>query len=117
MQSQVSLPVELAVGVGFSLFAVSLLGLPFPVRGRSVLLPFSRAISEFSYSLYLFHFPVVMLIAAAFFAGKSPQLKPGAMAGLQYAGWFIAITAGAAVFWWLFEKRTAMLRRVFRPRA
>ena len=69
----------------------------------------ARASSEFSYSLYLLHFPLVVLIASRFY--RSGKLTPDAAGMSQFSFWLVALLAVCIVFWWLFERRTSDIRR------
>lgn len=78
-------------------------------------------LASISYTLYLIHFPLVMLVYVASFRGK--QVLPDA----EYCAIFLALIAGllliAHCFWVLFEKHTdsvknrliALLHRFTRP--
>ncbi len=81
--------------------------LPFMAHAPSpggVYTKIARAGSEISYTLYLTHFPLIMLLVMA---TSGPSRAAFGYAGL---GFFIVLTtvaiAWAVVLWWLFERNT-----------
>ena len=83
-------------------------------RSRAVSLwrPVSRMafhLSEMSYSLYLTHFPFVLLIGGIVLRGH--RLQPNAAGFAIYLGWLCALLALAWCFWFIFERRTHQLRQ------
>lgn len=96
---------EILIGLGFSLFLVSLA----KVRLRFILLRRSAAfLADISYSLYLTHFPVVLLIAATCYGTN--QVKPDVIGLSQFIGWLGVVLLIAVFFWWLFERHTDSIR-------
>ena len=96
---------EILIGLGFSLFLVSLA----KVRLRFILLRRSAAfLADISYSLYLTHFPVVLLIAATCYGTN--QVKPDVIGLSQFIGWLGVVLLIAIFFWWLFERHTDSIR-------
>jgi peptidoglycan/LPS O-acetylase OafA/YrhL len=92
---------DILVGFGFSLFLVSFA----KVQIRLILLRRSAAfIADISYSLYLTHFPVVLLIAVTCYGTN--QVKPDAIGISQFIGWLGSVLLIAVFFWWLFERYT-----------
>lgn len=65
-------------------------------------------LSSISYSLYLFHFPLVLLI----FAGGYRQmaLEFNAHSLLHFVFWLAVILALSHLAWWAFERRTSEVR-------
>ncbi len=68
----------------------------------------SQRLSEISYSLYLFHFPMVALLSAALFAGL--PVRPNVAGLAQYLLLLAALLAVGAAAWWAFERHTGWLR-------
>lgn len=66
-------------------------------------------LSNISYSLYLSHFPWVVLVGSVMLPGS--PLQPSAKAWTIYAGVLIVLLAWGWCVWWLFERRTDALRR------
>lgn len=96
---------DILIGFGFSLFLVSLAKVQLPfifLRGSAAFM------ADISYSLYLTHFPVVLLIAATCYGTN--QVKPDAIGISQFIGWLGAVLLIAVFFWWLFERHTDSIR-------
>ncbi|MEM7591828.1 MAG: acyltransferase [Cyanobacteria bacterium P01_A01_bin.83] len=108
-QEILNLPKDLVVGVAFSVLCLGLLNLPNPATGKLGLVKLIRGLSEFSYSLYLSHFPPIILIGALFY--DSEQLLPNFLGFAHFALWLALLTMVAVLFWWLFEKRTYRVRK------
>lgn len=94
---------DVLVGATFALLALG-------VRDFRLRLPEKPIVflSDLSFTLYLFHFPFVMLIGGTLLAGK--PLAPDLKGLLLFAGWMGAILLMSAMFWWMFESRTARVR-------
>jgi peptidoglycan/LPS O-acetylase OafA/YrhL len=75
--------------------------LPSPGRLYTAM---ARASSEFSFTLYLTHFPLVTLIVLAGFAPT--RLAPGVAAFATFAVLALIAIGWAAVCWWAFERNT-----------
>lgn len=69
----------------------------------------STALSEISYSMYLVHFPLVVLIAGYSLRGR--QLQPDLTGILTFAAWLVVLVLCSAGFWWLFERQTPKVRK------
>ena len=69
------------------------------------------ALSETSYSLYLFHFPAVILVAAAFFPR---QFQPTPVGMLWYVLTLLLIWMFCGCMWFVFERNTNLIRNNFR---
>ena len=108
-QGALGVPSDLAVGGGFCVLCIALANLRHLGGAPSWLFRMARASSEFSYSLYLLHFPLVVLIASRFY--RSGKLTPDAAGLSQFSFWLVALLAVCIVFWWLFERRTSDIRR------
>ncbi len=97
---------ELAVGVTFALWAATWVRCDLRAPGlRRVAL----GLSEISYSLYLSHLPVVLLIGIAVYGGR--ELTPSPATWLAYVGWLAATVGFAIAFWAAFERHTPRVRR------
>jgi peptidoglycan/LPS O-acetylase OafA/YrhL len=64
--------------------------------------------ADISYSLYITHFPFVLLIASMCYGNN--QLKPDILGISQFLIWTSVILLIALLFWWLFEQRTDSVR-------
>jgi peptidoglycan/LPS O-acetylase OafA/YrhL len=99
---------DFLIGIAFSVLAVGLVSRAGVREWPRPLAAGASAVSEFSYSLYLVHFPFVALLGSTIYRD---QLAPGPVALLEYLGWLAALLALGAGFWWLFERRTNEVRR------
>jgi peptidoglycan/LPS O-acetylase OafA/YrhL len=67
----------------------------------------ARASSEFSFTLYLTHFPLLTLIVLTGFAPT--RFAPGILAFATFAGLALTAIGWAALCWWCFERNTDRL--------
>lgn len=102
LQSHVKISADLIVGGTFALVCISL-----PER-LPILSSVARRISDMSYSLYLTHFPMVVLIGAYFYPVKT---VPTFNLVLQFMVWMCVLLLVGFTFWWLFERHTDYIRR------
>jgi peptidoglycan/LPS O-acetylase OafA/YrhL len=65
-------------------------------------------LSDMSFSLYLCHFPLVLIGAAAVYRGV--RVEPGPVHLAAWFGWFALLLLAAHAMWWTFERHTAALR-------
>ncbi len=97
---------DLMLGGGVALLVASL------AVHRSAPGIYSKAASasaEFSYTLYLVHFPLLSFLFFTLFKGQ--QLQPGLPGCLWFAGLATVVLAYAAGIWWCFERNTDRLRK------
>lgn len=99
---------DFIVGLSFACLCLLLTYQQFFQCQRSIIAKFSLYISEVSFSLYLSHFPVVILIATTIYQSK--KVMPDGWALVQFSGWVLLIIVLASLMWWLFESRTAFVR-------
>ena len=69
----------------------------------------ARYFGKTSYTLYLFHFPLLAFISFAVLQGR--QWQPGVVGGAVYAMLVLLTLAGSHLVWWLFERRTDEVRQ------
>ena len=110
---------DVLLGLTFAGFAWSFGQRITTQESFSVLKRCGTFLSDISYTLYLVHFPCVVLLGATLY-GKN-QLSPGFWAYLQFALWLAVLLCIAVAMWWGFEKRTPWVRdylqrRVGKPR-
>jgi len=67
-------------------------------------------LSNISYSIYLSHFPFVVLIIA--FGFKLDRITPNATGVVIYSVWLIALICVGSIFWYLFERHTYTLKNI-----
>jgi len=100
-------------GAGDFLLGVGFAGMmPFLVSHQPGWTGYRRvatALSEFSYTLYVVHFP---MLAFLFFSFRLPaKSQPGFVAYLCFVGLLTLTLVYAAGIWWMFEKRTDSVRK------
>lgn len=66
-------------------------------------------LSNISFTLYLFHFPLIVLLATKF-VGKNPLL-PNLQGYATYAAFLTVILMVCYSMWWVFERNTALVKR------
>lgn len=96
---------DFLIGLAFSLFLFSVLKINLPNILRNI----SFWLSEISYSLYIIHFPFVMLIYSLFYS--KGQLEFSISAVFHFIFWFLLLVSLSYLFWFLFERNTPMVRR------
>ena len=70
----------------------------------------ARGTAEISYTLYLVHFPFLMLIVMVELAPY--RFQPGLAGLIVYLVLFTSVIAWAVAFWWCFERNTDRVFRV-----
>jgi peptidoglycan/LPS O-acetylase OafA/YrhL len=108
LQDSLGISADLMIGAAFCLLCVALANMPGPRDPHSLFVRTSRRMSAFSYSLYLVHFPLVAWIGAGLYGAH--RMAPGAVGLAHFAGWLLVLLAAGIVFWWLFERRTDLVR-------
>lgn len=66
-------------------------------------------LSDLSFSLYLSHFPIVMLIGASRYLDQ--RMQPSIGPWLTLCGWLGLLLLVGHLMWWLFERHTPAVRR------
>lgn len=99
---------DFLVGITFAFLCLILTKQAFPKLRVTWFAKGSLYLSEVSYSLYLSHFPIIILIAATAF--ESQKRVPGGLLLVQFFAWILLLLAMAVALWWLFESRTAFVR-------
>lgn len=102
------LMLDFLVGITFAFLCLILTNKSSPKLRFSWLVKSSLYLSEVSYSLYLSHFPIVVLIAATVYESK--KRVPDGLALAQFCCWALLLLGLAVALWWLFESRTAFVR-------
>ena len=101
---------DLLLGASFSTLCIGLAKQRPPKFFHDAFIKLARSLSEFSYSLYLSHFPIVMLIGVCCY-GRN-RVATGISGYSQFALWFLILLGTGGIFWWLFEKRTKVMRQI-----
>ena len=113
----IGIDTEYVIGIAFAIFVFCIAHLDAansPIGLRRLILRAGGMLSSISYSLYLCHFPILVLIAATFY----PEL-PGRLSwrnGLNYTLVLVLLCLVAWVFWLLFERHTDWIRTRVRAR-
>jgi peptidoglycan/LPS O-acetylase OafA/YrhL len=104
------MPIEpdFVIGLTFAFLCLMLSNLSFPELRWPWLAKTALHLSEISYTLYLSHFPIVLLIASTIYA--SHKFAPDGVMLAQFLGWSLLLLIFASALWWLFEARTALVR-------
>lgn len=98
---------DLLVGFFFALFLISINNASTSWRTKEIAWT-SKWLSEISYTLYLTHFPLVLLIFSALYRDNQQPLT--ALGFVQYIGWLVGLLTIATGMWWLFERNTQTVR-------
>lgn len=105
---------DFALGMGVACFVHQCVPL-------SSSLPWSRGIrsaverlSDMSFSLYLSHFPLVMLIGAC--TSLDQRMQPSASSWTVLSGWLAILLLAGHGLWWLFERHTNRIRALMSGR-
>lgn len=105
------LPPDIALGISFSLLLATLHHKKNQPNLKSL---FGRALnklSNISYSLYLTHFPLVILIAIYADTDKT-QLTPSLFSFLFFIASILTLIAAGYCMWWISERHTNSIRKM-----
>jgi peptidoglycan/LPS O-acetylase OafA/YrhL len=100
---------DIAVGLTFAMVCLMLTRVSFPALRWPWLAKFALYGSDISYSLYLLHFPLVVLAASLVY--QSQKSVPTALFLAQFLGWVVLLIGCGFFMWWLFESRTPIVRK------
>jgi len=100
---------DIIVGLCFSMVLICLNGYQVPWRSQALLSAVIKKVSEFSYSLYLFHFPLVILLAVSMIG--TAQLQPNVTSVTALLGATGLCLVVAWISWFLFERHNDYIRR------
>lgn len=103
---------DIVVGFAFSLLLVSIRPLEKTKLVKQRMASFSIWLSDISYTLYVFHFPMLMLLYGLFYMDNQCSLDGSSF--LQFMGWLVGLIVISRILWVLFEKRTPVIRRLFK---
>lgn len=113
----IGIDTEYVLGVVFSILVICIAHLDAtsaPGGLRRLVLRVGGMLSRISYSLYLYHFPILVLIAATFYPASLGRLSWHS--GAVYVFVVAFLCAVAVVFWLLLERHTDRLRAWVRSR-
>jgi peptidoglycan/LPS O-acetylase OafA/YrhL len=69
----------------------------------------SIMMADFSYTLYLVHYPILAALFFVFFRGR--QMEFGLMSLGVFVLFFIGLLVYASAIWWIFERNTSIIRK------
>jgi peptidoglycan/LPS O-acetylase OafA/YrhL len=96
--------IDFLIGLFFACLCLTLTSNAFPQKRFKWLARFALMTSEISYTLYLSHFPFVLLIAAGFYGAQKMPIVGILL--MQFLCWIALLLCIAGVMWFLFESRT-----------
>ena len=99
---------DYVVGIAFALFCLALVRHDGAVAMHRRVRQTAFWLSDISFSLYLCHFPLVLVIGASRYADH--RMQPDLTGLLTFAGWLALLLGAGHAMWWCFEKRTPALR-------
>lgn len=100
--------IDLIIGFTFAMFLISIKNENLNNKLKKKIYLFSQKLSDISYSLYVFHFPIVMLIFSLFYSND--QIIFNLSGIIQYLIWMILIIMFSYLMWFVFEKNTYKVR-------
>ncbi|HEY3300721.1 MAG TPA: acyltransferase [Methylophilaceae bacterium] len=100
--------IDIVLGASFATFCLGLAHCEAPKTCIRCFTKISRGLSEISYSLYLSHFPLVLLIGVFYY--PSARMVPSFASYTQLIAWFLLLVLVGSAFWWLFERHTNQFR-------
>lgn len=99
---------DILISICFSLFLLCLNTSKFPSMIRHYFTFVGKWLSEISFTMYLAHFPIVMLIYT--YGYKNGQVVLSFDTLLIYFAWLLVIVITSFCLWFLFEKHTSKAR-------
>jgi peptidoglycan/LPS O-acetylase OafA/YrhL len=109
-------------GPGFTLLALmygsflvlSLVADPAGAAGRAVAHPWLRFLGRYSYGIYIFHWPVVVVLGSVMKPDRAKQMLGPVAGGVAFILVAAALSIGTAFLsWHLYEKHWLKLKRFF----
>jgi peptidoglycan/LPS O-acetylase OafA/YrhL len=100
---------DIFVGISFSLLLVFLVKIKLPFSKVFNLNKISFYLSEISYTLYISHFPIILLIYVTFY--KKNQLVVNNTNFIIFIIWLLGLILISYLLWNLFEKHTPKIRK------
>jgi peptidoglycan/LPS O-acetylase OafA/YrhL len=97
---------DVTLAIGFTPLVAALAVRPVP---EGVYSQVSAAAAEFSYTLYLVHFPVMAFVSYSLFGGR--QISLGFEECSLFFVFLMIIILYAAAIWWCFERNTDRIRK------
>ena len=104
------LDTDYVVGLCFSLFLISLRTAENTKWVKKYLSKIAFWLSDISYTLYVIHFPILMIVYGGFYRDDQVQLE--ASSAFQFIGWLFLLMFISRGFWYVFEKNTHVVRNL-----
>ena len=104
--------IDFLIGLVFAFLSLALTNYPFPQKRFKWFANISLMLSEMSYSLYLSHFPLVLMVAVGVYKSQKTPLNNILL--MQFLCWVVLLLGFAGMMWFLFESRTKELQLKFR---
>ena len=110
LQSIFNIPTDIVTGIGFSIFCIVIATFPISsnIKFSKFINTISNTLSESSYSLYLIHFPFIIMIAT--FAYQGEKVAPNQLGILIFFIEYVLLLGLGWIFWFLFERHTQVVR-------
>jgi peptidoglycan/LPS O-acetylase OafA/YrhL len=109
MQRLFGISSDLLVGSTFCIVAIGIVNRANSISHPNWFHKLAGLISDFSFSLYLIHFPVVALIGGLFFRNAKLQANWNGL--LHFVFWLFLLLVCGWIFYFLFERRTDIFRK------
>jgi len=102
---------DIFVGLGFAPICALMASWPALCvsKLKNIIESIFRSMAEFSYSLYVVHFPFVILISSIVFKFKA--MVPNTTNLVRFCVWFSILICIGGIFWFSFERKTESIRR------
>lgn len=98
------------VGFSFSLVLIKIVRKKRSFNFNKIFVSVIRFLSEISYTLYISHFPLIMLLYASNF--RKCQLEFNLLNLFIFVFWVGALVVVATLLWFCFEKRTDRIKSI-----
>jgi len=101
---------DLLIGISFGFLLVTMRGWDWKIKGSVKMRNGVLFISDISYTLYLFHFPIVLLIFSIFY--RVNKVVFDFYNAFIFIGWLTLLIALGAFFWYCFERHSNRLKAI-----
>ncbi|WP_405607808.1 acyltransferase family protein [Polaribacter sp. Asnod1-A03] len=105
---------DLFIGVCFSIFIFSIKDSSFFIIENKYLSKFSIWLSNISFTLYVIHFPLLMLIFALFYKDNMQVLSLNSF--IEFSTISIVLIVFSYFFWYLFERNTDKVKKYIKQK-
>lgn len=109
MQSALGVSSDILVGITFCILAIGIVNHVPSISSSNWFSNLAKTISNFSFSLYLIHFPLVAAIGGLFYGDV--KHRPDVHGLFFFSLWLILLILCGYFFYFIFERRTESVRR------